>query len=95
MTTEPVESAQGLVAKEAKQPIVSALPDEDPRTNEPRQAAVDAVSGLDDAKGEDADAPPAEAIPLTEGEEVKETFYQLRMGWSGKVYEMTVGGNDL
>lgn len=39
--------------------------------------------------------PVFEAIPLPEEVSVKEEFYELRMGWSGKIYELRVGGNDM
>lgn len=39
--------------------------------------------------------PVMNAIPLAEEPSVKEEFYDLRMGWSGKIYEIKVGGNDM
>jgi ubiquitin-like domain-containing CTD phosphatase 1 len=39
--------------------------------------------------------PVMNAIPLAEEPSVKEEFYELKMGWSGKIYEIKVGGNDM
>jgi ubiquitin-like domain-containing CTD phosphatase 1 len=34
-------------------------------------------------------------LPTDEGLYEKEEWWELRMTWSGKVYNMTVGGNDM
>lgn len=44
---------------------------------------------------EDLEPPEVNAIPLAEIIEMKEDFYDLKMSWSGKVYEIKVGGNDM
>ena len=86
------------MANRVKPPVLAALPDEHAATSGPRQPSIGIVSVVDASEGREemnGDSAAMEAIPLPEGEEVKETFYELRMGWSGKVYEMTVGANDL
>lgn len=49
---------------------------------------------VDDAAGGDV-LPVAMAIPLPTEIEETEQWWDLKMTWSGKIYEMRVGGNDM
>jgi ubiquitin-like domain-containing CTD phosphatase 1 len=82
--------------------IISALPDILPSTNESKkpkllhmseinEAVPDEI--LDPASGEIS--PLIEAIPLPDEIEVAEEWWDLKMSWSGKVYDLKVGGNDM
>lgn len=54
----------------------------------------DFTNGGDDVQ-QGGETPIVKAVPLPGDEPEEEVFYDLRMSWSGKVYELVVGGNDM
>ena len=61
----------------------------------------DGDGGPGDESMEDGDAgeapatPVMQAVPLPEEVEEKEEWFNLKMSWSGKIYDLRVGGNDM
>lgn len=94
MTTTPLEQTGDSVATDGKVPVLAALPDADPGTNEPTQSPLAAAT--DNTGGtHGTNTPAVKSIPLPGGEGEQETFYELKMAWSGKTYELKIGANDL
>ena len=50
---------------------------------------------MDDTDGSTSPVVMAVSLPTDEGLDEKEEWWELRMTWSGKVYDMTVGSNDM
>lgn len=83
---------------EQLQPVTSALPDICSSPADSKKAKLLQVENGDPPK-EDADGSPVlSAIPLPSDEveaEANEEWFHLRMSWSGKLYELKVGANDM
>lgn len=90
------------------EPIITALPDAQSTPSDSKKAKfqhevqvsvdVPAEAGpsrVPVSNGDGEKTPVVTAVPLPEEVSIKEEFYDLRMGWSAKVYEMRVGGNDM
>ena len=104
----PDSASSPLSSTPSTEPIITALPDAQSTPSDSKKtkfqheaevpADVPAEAGpsrppVSDRDGEKT--PVVTAVPLPEEVSVKEEFYDLRMGWSGKVYEMRVGGSDM
>ena len=50
---------------------------------------------MDDTDGSTSPVVMAVSLPTVEGLDEKEEWWELRLTWSGKVYDMTVGSNDM
>lgn len=50
---------------------------------------------VDETDGTTSPVVMAVPLPTDEGLDEKEEWWELRMTWSGKVYNMTVGSNDM
>ncbi len=77
---------------------VSALPDVSSTPSDPKKPKLLHINGNDHPKEEGDASPVLAAIPLASDEvevEAKEEWYHLRMSWSGKIYELKVGANDM
>ncbi|KAK8858593.1 HAD hydrolase, family IIID [Kwoniella newhampshirensis] len=54
------------------------------------------ADGVESGEDKDTDdLPTFSAVPLDEELEVKEEWWELKMQWSGKTFELKVGGNDM
>ena len=84
MTSRPAEKTMATF---------SALPDNETISLKPEHSRIG--QGL----GEESEGSPIlAAIPLPTDEieiEGKEEWYSLRMSWSGKIYDLKVGANDM
>lgn len=78
-------------------PTVSAPPDISSNPSESKKPKLPHIGNGDPPKNGDI-SPIMAAIPLPSddvGVEGKEEWYNLRMTWSGKLYELKVGANDM
>ncbi|WVF69168.1 HAD hydrolase, family IIID [Kwoniella sp. CBS 6097] len=64
---------------------------------QPQPSASQGGAIADGKDGEDKEepSPPVQAVPLAEEVEVTEEWWELKMTWSGKTFDLKVGGNDM
>ncbi|OCF43570.1 HAD hydrolase, family IIID [Kwoniella heveanensis CBS 569] len=66
----------------------------DPNACKIRDQVVKADGGEDSEEKDDL-SPAVQAVPLAEEVEITEEWWELKMTWSGKTFDMKVGGNDM
>ncbi|WWD18485.1 HAD hydrolase, family IIID [Kwoniella shandongensis] len=70
-------------------------PTEDDGRVESGSKANEAMDVEEVEEKDSTDSPTFTAVPLTEELEIKEEWWELKMSWSGKTFDLRVGGNDM
>ncbi|WVQ96670.1 HAD hydrolase, family IIID [Kwoniella sp. CBS 9459] len=75
-------------------PPVSASGDAETQPQASSSQADGIMYGRDNEENDDA-SPAVQAVPLAEEIDVSEEWWDLKMTWSGKTFDLRVGGNDM